>query len=311
MDKDLKLYKKIIDNGLSEIYNNGPALLKDPINYIVNGGKRLRPILCVLSNDACGGSLEKVLSPAISIELLHIFSLVHDDIMDDDSIRHNKETIHSKWNTPIGILSGDAILALALKELNMSSDLIRKKFNNALIAICEGQALDIEYQSVDVINLNEYFYMVSLKTSYMLGLSAEIGAMVAGAEKTISDLFNQIGLLLGKAFQLQDDLLEITSTEKKMGKSLDSDVLLNKKTYLLIEAKTKYPDEIKRMYSKKQTVSSLNTDVKNFLIDTGIVDDCKEQIDIIFDEVYKHINKLNIDKSKLTFYVDKIRNRKF
>ena len=311
MDKDLKLYKKIIDNGLSDIYNNGPSLLKDPINYIVHGGKRLRPILCILSNDACGGSLEKVLPPAISIELLHIFSLVHDDIMDDDRVRHNKETIHSKWNTPIGILSGDAILALALKELNMSSDLIRKKFNNALIAICEGQALDIEYQSVKSITLKEYFYMINLKTSYMLGLSAEIGAMVAGAEKTISDLFNQIGILLGKAFQLQDDLLEITSTEKKMGKSLNSDVFLNKKTYLFTKAKTKYSDEIKSIYSKKQTVSNLNIQVKQFLIDTGIVDDCKEQINITFDEVYNHINDLNIDKSKLTFYVDKIRIRKF
>ena len=311
MDKDLKLYKEIIDNGLSDVYNNGPALLKEPINYILDGGKRLRPILCILSNDACGGNLEKVLPPAISIELLHIFSLVHDDIMDDDNIRHNKETIHSKWNTPIGVLSGDAILALALKELNMSSDLIRKKFNNALIAICEGQALDIEYQSIDVITLNEYFYMINLKTSYMLGLSAEIGAMVAGAEKKISDLFNKIGLLLGKAFQLQDDLLEIVSTEEKMGKSLNSDILLNKKTYLLIEAKAKYPDEMKSIYSKKQTVSSLNIHVKNFLIDTGIVDDCKEQIDIIFEEVYKCINDLNINKSKLTFYVDKIRGRKF
>ena len=311
MDKDLKLYKEIIDNGLCDIYNNGHALLKAPINYIIHGGKRLRPILCILSNDACGGSLEKVLPPAISIELLHIFSLVHDDIMDDDSIRHNKETIHSKWNIPIGILSGDAILALALKELNMSSDLIRKKFNNALIAICEGQAFDIEYQSVDDITLDQYFYMISLKTSYMLGLSAEIGAMVAGAEKKVSDLFNQIGLLLGKAFQLQDDLLEITSTEQKMGKSLNSDVLLNKKTYLLIEAKTKYPDEIKSIYSKKQTSSSLNMHVKNFLIDSGIVDDCKRQIDIIFDEVYKCINDLNIDKSKLTLYVNKLRNRIF
>ena len=311
MDKDLQLYKKIIDNNLSDIYDNGPALLKDPINYIVHGGKRLRPILCILTNDACGGSLEKVLPPAISIELLHIFSLVHDDIMDDDSIRHNKETIHSKWNTPIGILSGDAILALALKELNMSSDLIRKKFNNALIAICEGQALDIEYQSVKSITLKEYFYMINLKTSYMLGLSAEIGAMVAGAEKTISDLFNQIGILLGKAFQLQDDLLEITSTEKKMGKSLNSDVFLNKKTYLFTKAKTKYSDEIKSIYSKEKTVSNLNIKVKQFLIDTGIVDDCKEQIDITFDEVYNHINDLNIDKSKLTFYIDKIRIRKF
>jgi len=146
VNENFDIYKKMIDDRLSSIYKDGPSLIKDPINYVIKGGKRLRPILCMLTNEACHGKLEDALSTAVSIELLHIFSLIHDDIMDDDCMRHGTETIHNKWNISIGILSGDAILALAFKELNASSNLIKEKFNSGLIAVCEGQALDLEYE---------------------------------------------------------------------------------------------------------------------------------------------------------------------
>jgi len=305
-------YKKIIDNRLLDIYKDGPILLKEPINYIIEGGKRIRPMLCMLTNEACGGKLEEVVSPAVSIELLHIFSLIHDDIMDDDILRHNKKTLHCKWNVPVGILSGDAILALALKELNMSSDLIRKKFNNTLIAVCEGQALDIEYESTDKVNLNNYLKMIDLKTAYMIGLSAELGAIVAGVKKDISFLFKKFGLLLGRAFQLQDDLLEITSTEKQMGKSLDSDIVLNKKTYLLLNAEDKYPQEIKAIYCEnKNDISKLNKEIKKFLECSGVIDECIEYVGLTFDEINEHLNKLSLSKSKLSIFVNNMRNRKF
>ena len=308
---DLNSYKDIVDRKLLKVYNNGPLLLKEPINHIVSGGKRLRPILCIMTNEVCGGYLDNVLSPAIAVELLHIFSLIHDDIMDGDKIRHNKKTIHYKWNVPIGILAGDAILALALRELNMSSDLIRKKFNNALIAVCEGQALDLEYESLEKINLDHYLEMINLKTGCMIGLSAELGAMVAGVDEETSLLFNNFGLLMGKAFQIQDDLLEITSTSEKMGKSLNSDIALNKKTYLLLRAKNEYPDEIKEIYLKNKSNNiQLNNDIKNFLVDYSIVEDTINFIDSIFDEIDECLNKLNLKKSKLDAFVNFIRNRK-
>ena len=220
MNKTIIKYKNIINKELSSIYPVGPELLKNPINHILNGGKRVRPLLCMLVNNACGGKLEKSVKPALSIELLHIFSLVHDDIMDNDSLRHGIPTIHQKWNNSIAILSGDAILALAFRELNSSTNLIKQKFNSALIAVCEGQALDIEYQNIDKISIKQYFEMINLKTAYMLGLSAEIGALLAIDDYEIVENFRKIGFLIGKVFQIQDDLLEITSDSSIMGKSL-------------------------------------------------------------------------------------------
>ena len=149
-NKEINLYKKNIDLKLQTIYLDGPKIIQDPIHYILEGGKRIRPILFQLIIDAFNNSKNKdVTNTAIAIELFHNFTLIHDDIMDDDSLRHGKETIHNKWNESIAILSGDAMLALALKLLNGLSDnrdLVINKFHNALIEVCEGQALDIFYQ---------------------------------------------------------------------------------------------------------------------------------------------------------------------
>ena len=156
----LEKYKIIINNELKDIYLNGPKLLKEPICYILNGGgKRLRPILCLLSFESLNKKKinNEVVSVAIAVELLHIFTLIHDDIMDSDTMRHGKETIHHKWNIPIGILSGDAVLALALKKINYSSNNIKENFNKALLKVCEGQALDIEYESFDSLSIDKYF----------------------------------------------------------------------------------------------------------------------------------------------------------
>ena len=305
-------YKKIIDARLNQIYVDGPNLLKKPINHIIHGGKRLRPILCVLSNEACNGKLEDVISPAVSIELLHIFSLIHDDIMDDDQIRHNKQTIHSKWNIPVGILAGDAVLALAFKELNNSSNLIKEKFNSALIAVCEGQALDIEYENTKSLTLEKYLDMINLKTAYMIGLSAELGAIVSGVDKSISDLFKNLGLLIGKAFQLQDDLLEVTSTSQKMGKTLNSDIILSKKTYLFLTAEKKYPNHLDQIYlNNKNDINKLNNEVKSFLNNTEIINDCKDNISLIFEEINECLNQLNINNSQFAYFVNNIRKREF
>ena len=170
----IKQFQSLINEELEHIYVDGPILLKNPINHITSGGKRLRPILCMLIAEMYKIDITKALLPAVSIELLHIFSLVHDDIMDNDDFRHNKPTIHSKWSIPVGILSGDAILALAFKRLNKCNNKIKEIFNSALIAVCEGQALDIEYEKYDNITLEQYFSMIDLKTGHMLGLSAEV-----------------------------------------------------------------------------------------------------------------------------------------
>lgn len=305
-------YKLLIDNKLNNIYPSGPILLKEPINYVVKGGKRIRPILCILVCEALGGKIQEVISPSVSIELLHIFSLVHDDIMDNDRLRHGKETIHFKWNTPIGILAGDAILSLAFKYLNDSSNLVKEKFNSALIAVCEGQALDIEFESLSKLKLSDYLKMINLKTAYMLGLSSELGAIISGADKSTSSIFKEFGLLLGKAFQLQDDLLEIISSQERMGKTLMSDITLNKKTYLMIKAEQQFPDQLSQIYiNYKKDNTKINHEVRDLLINSGIVNDCKNYINLTYEDISKSLIDLDIKKGNLHTFINKVRNRKF
>ena len=311
MNKLIKEYKNLIDHKLKLVYPNGPKLLKEPINHILYGGKRIRPLLCMLVYDACNGKVKNVIDVAISIELLHIFSLVHDDIMDGDQLRHGIKTIHEKWDNSIAILSGDAILALAFKGLNSSPNLIKQKFNSALIAVCEGQALDIEYQDLDKISLNDYFEMINLKTAYMIGLSAEIGALLANKSSENANSYKMMGLLLGKVFQIQDDLLEITSSADTMGKSLSSDILLNKKTYLMIQAENKFPGVLDQIYKKNnKDLPLLKKEIRNFLFDNNIIEETTDYISSIFIEIDNILKSNNQSNENIIKLVDFIRRRK-
>lgn len=312
MNKLIKDYKSLIDSRLEIVYTNGPKLLKEPINHILHGGKRIRPLLCMLVNDACSGKVEEVIDVAVSIELLHIFSLVHDDIMDGDQLRHGIKTIHEKWDNSIAILSGDAILALAFKGLNSSSNLIKQKFNSALIAVCEGQALDIEYQELDNISLDQYYDMINLKTGHMLGLSAEIGALISNeSNDEAAGSYKKMGLLIGKVFQIQDDLLEITSSSNAMGKSLSSDVLLNKKTYLMIKAENSFPGSLNNIYKRySKDLSILKNEIKNFLFDNKIIEETEDYISNIFKEVDKILISNNQSNKNIIELVNFVRRRK-
>ena len=310
MNKLIKEYKNLIDHKLKLVYPNGPKLLKEPINHILYGGKRIRPLLCMLVYDACNGKVKNVIDVAISIELLHIFSLVHDDIMDGDQLRHGIKTIHEKWDNSIAILSGDAILALAFKGLNSSPNLIKQKFNSALIAVCEGQALDIEYQDLDKISINDYFEMINLKTAYMIGLSAEIGALLANKSSENANSYKMMGLLLGKVFQIQDDLLEITSSADTMGKSLSSDILLNKKTYLMIQAENKFPGVLDQIYKKNnKDLPLLKKEIRNFLFDNNIIEETTDYISSIFIEIDNILKSNNQSNENIIKLVDFIRRR--
>ena len=311
MNNLIKEYKTAINNRLNIVYPDGPKLLKEPINHILKGGKRIRPLLCMLVNNACGGRQEDSIDVAVSIELLHIFSLVHDDIMDADVLRHGIQTIHKKWDNSIAILSGDAILALAFKGLNTSPNLIIQKFNSALIAVCEGQALDIEFQDLENISLEEYYNMINLKTAYMLGLSAEIGALISSQDSLIANNFKKIGLLLGRVFQIQDDLLEVTSDSKIMGKSLSSDIILNKKTYLMIKAESKCPGELDYIYKENyKDLDVLKDKIVDFLDKNNIIEETKDNIDSIFNKIDRLLDSCDIENNNILDLINFIRTRK-
>ena len=306
-------YRETINEELLDIYNDGPNNIKEPIHHILKGGKRLRPILCKLVCLCCNGNQKSTDIVATSIELLHNFTLIHDDIMDNDILRHGRETIHHKWNDSIAILSGDAMLAIALirlAEINENKSLILEKFNEGLIQVCEGQALDLAFQSKSNVNVQEYLTMIDKKTGYMLGLSAEMGAIVSKMNIDTQIKLKQYGMLIGRAFQIQDDLLEIISNQDKMGKSLKSDFLLNKKTYLTIRANDIDAKTINKYIELSKNDFNLGFSLyKDFLEKNNIIDDSNELIASIIDSARNILNEIDVDTNYLNRFTDLILNR--
>jgi len=311
-DKILE-YKKNIDIELLNIYNDGPPNIKDPIHHILKGGKRLRPILCKFVCLCCKGNQDSTDIVATSIELLHNFTLIHDDIMDNDILRHGRETIHHIWNDSIAILSGDAMLAIALIRLGKVKDhksLILHKFNEGLIQVCEGQALDLEFQGKFNVTVEEYLDMIDKKTGYMLGLSAEMGAIVSKMNTKIQIKFKEYGMLIGRAFQIQDDLLEVISNQDKMGKSLKSDFMLNKKTYLTIRANNIDQKTINKYIEISKNDFNLGFSLyKEFLEKNKIIDDANTLITSIINSARNILNNINVDTNYLNKFTDLILNR--
>jgi geranylgeranyl diphosphate synthase type II len=235
-------YKQIVSHYLdSLISQEKPASLYEPIKYALNGnGKRLRPILLLLTTEVFGGDVEKAIPAAGAIEILHNFTLVHDDIMDNDETRRGMPTVHNKWDTDVALLAGDGMVALAYQSLLRTSTErfaeIHKLFTECILELCEGQALDKEFEGRENVSMAEYIEMISKKTGCLLGMCARMGAVLAGENQEDISALRVYGESLGIAFQIQDDLLDITSSEKVLGKDFGSDIKSKKKTFLLIHA---------------------------------------------------------------------------
>ncbi|MFQ5627813.1 MAG: polyprenyl synthetase family protein, partial [bacterium] len=241
-DEKLNTYKHIVSRYLiSIVKQEKPVSLYEPIRYALNGsGKRLRPILLLLTTEAMGGDVEKAIPAAGAIEVLHNFTLVHDDIMDNDVTRRGRPTVHHKWDVDVALLAGDGLVALAFQSLVRTQTKrlveVHKLFTNCILELCEGQALDKEFESYDSVSMDDYLKMISKKTGCLLGLCAQMGGVLAeGNEQEVAAL-KVFGESLGVAFQIQDDLLDITSEEKVLGKDFGSDIKRKKKTFLLIHA---------------------------------------------------------------------------
>lgn len=220
-----------------------PTGLYEPIRYSLDAkGKRVRPILLILVGESLGASRERLFPAALAIELLHTFTLVHDDIMDKDTQRRGRPTLHVKWDNNTAILAGDALMTLAFRTLMQTEspaiDRMGVEFSQAMLEICEGQAMDMEFEKRPFVDADEYLRMVGKKTGKLLGLSCVLGALIADPASEYVDDLADFGLKLGQAFQIQDDCLEITSDEQKMGKSLFSDIAKGKKTFPVIQALT-------------------------------------------------------------------------
>lgn len=236
-------YQKLIGEALIEhsLLKLEPIELYEPCDYLMSvGGKRLRPVILMLGSYIFGGNVEDVLKPAIGIEYFHNFTLMHDDIMDHSPLRRGKETVHVKYNVNTGILSGDALL---IKAYQMFEDLepakykkVMSLFSKTAAELCEGQQYDMNFETQDTLDFDEYIKMIMLKTGVMMGASLQIGAMIADADEKDYKYIYDFGKNLGIAFQLKDDYLDIFG-EKGFGKIHGGDVLENKKTVLYFKAK--------------------------------------------------------------------------
>lgn len=218
-----------------------PKNLYEPVDYILQlGGKRIRPILTLMAADIFSNDFKKALPAALAVEVFHNFTLVHDDIMDDAPLRRGKATVHEKWNINTGILSGDAMLILAYQYFENYEPIVFQKlaklFSKTALEVCDGQQLDVDFETRNDVSIDEYINMIRLKTSVLVAAALKMGAIVAETEDTNADLIYDFGLNLGLAFQLQDDFLDTFGNPETFGKQVGGDIIENKKTYLYLKA---------------------------------------------------------------------------
>jgi len=250
--------KCVIDKGIGDLFvNRKPESLYRPMYHLLDGGgKRIRPILLVLSCQVVGGKIEDCLDAALAVEILHTFTLVHDDIMDHDDMRRGKTTVHKKWDEPTAILAGDGLVTLAyqilLKSKKSAMIPILRRFTDGLMVLCEGQAFDKTFETQKNVTLEAYEQMIEKKTAKLIEVSCEIGAMLGMAGTHERESLMLFGHYLGKAFQVQDDILDIMSDESISGKPLGSDIVEKKKTYLTIHFLKNGSPESKRIYQQLQ-----------------------------------------------------------
>ena len=251
----LETYSRLIEKEIASFsFPSTPSNLYDPLRYFMTlGGKRMRPMLTLMSAKLFHKTIDESISAALAVELFHNFSLIHDDIMDDAPLRRAKQTVHEKWNTNIAILSGDVLLVKAYEAIckcptHLIPDLL-SVFNRTAIEVCEGQQMDMDFETRNDVTSEEYIEMIRLKTSVLLGCALEMGAVIGETTLVNRKALYDFGVHLGIAFQIQDDLLDLYGNPEKVGKQVGGDVLANKKTLLSILAKK---------YATKDQLNTLN-----------------------------------------------------
>ncbi|MFD2551723.1 polyprenyl synthetase family protein [Bizionia sediminis] len=285
-----------------------PQSLYGPINYILQlGGKRLRPVLTLMTADIFNGAYKQALNAALSVEVFHNFSLVHDDIMDAAPLRRGKDTVHEKWDVNTGILSGDAMLIMAYQLFeNYESAVFQelaKLFSKTALQVCEGQQYDVDFESRDDVSIPEYLKMIEYKTAVLVAAAMEMGAIVAKASNEDKANIYEFGKNLGIAFQLQDDYLDAFGNPETFGKQVGGDIIENKKTYLYLKALEFSGAEEKKqllnLFSLKPSdqTHKIQT-VKDIFVSSGASLATKEIIEVYTNKAFAVLERLQISEAK-------------
>lgn len=299
-----------------------PKNLYEPIDYILQlSGKRIRPILTLMAADIFSGDYKKALPAALAIEVFHNFTLVHDDIMDDAPLRRGKKTVHEKWNLNTAILSGDAMLILAYQYFeNYEPKIFRelaKLFSKTALEVCDGQQLDVDFETRNDVTIAEYINMISLKTSVLVAAALKMGAIIAECDGKNCTLIYDFGLNLGIAFQLQDDYLDTFGNPETFGKQVGGDIIENKKTYLYLKAleigSAADQKKLKYYYNQKLEENSIKIDeVSRVFEQNDIPRLIKQQIKEYTQKAFDVLKELDINdenKEKLKKFGFSLMNR--
>jgi len=285
-----------------------PVNLYEPIFYILHlGGKRLRPVLTLMTTEIFGGDCKKAMEAALAIEVFHNFSLVHDDIMDEAPLRRGKQTLHKKWDLNTGILSGDAMLIYSYQLLESYPAEMYKKlmklFSKTALEVCEGQQYDVDFENREDVSISEYLLMITNKTAVLVAAAMKMGAIIADKPDDAQDFIYDFGKNLGIAFQLQDDYLDAFGDPKSFGKQVGGDIIENKKTYLYLKAlemgTPTQVQELEHLYSikPKDATDKINT-VKELFVETGAVALTLSVIESYTDEAFKTLQLLSLEPEK-------------
>ena len=265
-----------------------PASLYEPIDYILTlGGKRLRPVLTLMSADFFGGNYKQALDASLAVEMFHNFSLVHDDIMDNAPLRRGHQTVHEKWDVNTGILSGDAMLILAYQLFETYEPKVFMQlavlFSKTALEVCEGQQYDVDFETRNDVTISEYIKMIEYKTAVLIGASLQMGAIIAEASQSCQEKIYAFGKNLGIAFQLQDDYLDAFGNPLTFGKQVGGDIIANKKTFLYLTALQKStPAEAQELSSlfasMPKNPSNKITAVKEIFVCSGAAKATEDEI---------------------------------
>jgi geranylgeranyl diphosphate synthase type II len=289
-----------------------PKNLYEPIDYILKlGGKRIRPVLTLIASDIFSDDFKKALPAALAIEVFHNFTLIHDDIMDAAPLRRGKATVHEKWDTNTGILSGDAMLILAYQYFENYEPIVFQKlaklFSKTALEVCDGQQLDVDFETRNDVTIPEYIHMIRLKTSVLVAAALKMGAIVAETNDDNANLIYDFGLNLGLAFQLQDDYLDTFGNSETFGKQIGGDIIENKKTYLYLKAlEVSNKDDkgkLKYLYKKKLKENTVKiADIRRIFQLNEIPLLIKQEIENYTKKAFDTLAKMDIkdtDKQRL------------
>jgi geranylgeranyl diphosphate synthase type II len=298
---DISQFSERINQTLSTLqYGDKPKELYEPIQYIMAlGGKRIRPLLTLLGAYLFDDDVEKAMMPAIGVEVFHNFTLMHDDIMDQAPIRRGQATVHEKWDTNEAILSGDVMLVrayeyfLGIEPSKLPTAL--QLFSTCAAQVCEGQQLDMLFETRQDVTIDEYLEMIKLKTAVLLGFSLELGALLNNAEAEDAKHLKEFGINMGLAFQLRDDLLDVYGEQAKFGKRVGGDIVSDKKTYLLLTALERASaTEQKELLSwQGRTEDDKVAAVKAIYDRLNIQDITQTQVNHYFQKALHHLQEVN------------------